>query len=40
MAVRLRGKFGIMDSGRTDVELKDFHGHTLDEKMLKILQKY
>lgn len=36
----LRGKFGIMDNGRTDVELKSFHGHTLDEKMLKILQKY
>ena len=36
----LRGKFGIMDNLRTDVELKEYNGHTLDEKMLKILQKY
>ncbi len=36
----LRGKFGIMDSGRMDIEMKDYCGHKLDEKMLKILQKY
>ncbi len=36
----LRGKFGIMDNGRDDIEMKDFCGHKLDEKMLKILQKY
>ena len=36
----LRGKFGIMDNGRTDVEMKSYHGHLLDEKMLKILQTY
>lgn len=36
----LRGKFGIMDNGRTDIEMKDYCGHKLDEKMLKILQKY
>ena len=36
----LRGRFGIMDSGRDDVPMKDFCGHKLDEKMLKILQKY
>lgn len=36
----LRGKFGIMDNGRTDIEMKNYNGHTLDEKMLKLLQKY
>ena len=36
----LRGKFGIMDNGRTDTEMKNFYGHKLDEKMLRILQKY
>ena len=33
-----RGSFGIMDSGRTDVEYEDFHGHKLDRKMLRLLQ--
>jgi aryl-phospho-beta-D-glucosidase BglC (GH1 family) len=33
-----RGSFGIMDSGRTDVDYEDFHGHKLDRKMLKLLQ--
>jgi endoglucanase len=36
----LRGKFGIMDNGRDDIEMTDFHGHKLDIKMLKLLQKY
>ena len=36
----LRGKFGIMDNGRSDIEMTDFHGHKLDIKMLKLLQKY
>ena len=36
----LRGYFGIMDNGRTDTEMKTYNGHTLDEKMLKIMQKY
>jgi aryl-phospho-beta-D-glucosidase BglC (GH1 family) len=33
-----RGSFGIMDSGRKDVEYENFHGHKLDRKMLKLLQ--
>ena len=36
----LRGKFGIMDNGRTDIEMKNYNVHTLDTKMLKLLQKY
>lgn len=36
----LRGKFGIMDSGRDDIQMKSYNGHLLDEKMLKLLQKY
>lgn len=35
-----RGSFGIMDSGRADVQYEDFHGHKLDRKMLDLLQKY
>jgi len=34
------GSFGILDSGRTDVNYKSFHGHLLDEEYLKLLQKY
>ncbi len=33
----LRGGFGIVDSGRTDVAYEDFHGHKLDRKMLELL---
>ena len=33
-----RGSFGIMDSGRKDVDYEDFHGHKLDRKMLTLLQ--
>ncbi len=33
----LRGGFGILDSGRTDVAYEDFHGHKLDRKMLELL---
>jgi endoglucanase len=33
-----RGSFGILDSGRADVEYEDFHGHKLDRKMLELLQ--
>lgn len=33
-----RGPFGILDSGRSDVEYEDFHGHKLDRKMLDLLQ--
>ncbi len=36
----LRGSFGILDSGRTDVEYEDFHGHQLDRALLELLQRY
>ncbi len=35
-----RGDFGIIDSGRKDVEYEDYYGHKLDKKLLKLLQKY
>lgn len=35
-----RGSFGILDSGREDVEYEEFHGHKLDRKMLDLLQRY
>ena len=35
-----RGQFGILDSGREDVEYKDWHGHKLDRKMLELLLKH
>jgi endoglucanase len=35
-----RGSFGIMDSGRTDVDYEDFHGHKLDRRMLALLQEF
>lgn len=35
-----RGSFGILDSGREDVNYEDFHGHKLDRKMLELLQRY
>ena len=33
----LRGSFGILDSGRSDVQYENFHGHKLDRKMLELL---
>ena len=36
----LRGRFGILDSGRTDIVYEDFHGHKLDRKMLELLRRY
>ncbi len=36
----LRGSFGIVDSGRDDVNYENFHGHKLDRKMLELLLKY
>ena len=36
----LRGAFGIVDSGRTDIVCEDFEGHKLDRKMLDLLRKY
>ena len=35
-----RGSFGLLDSGRKDVQYEDFHGHKLDRKLLNLLQKY
>ncbi len=35
-----RGDFGVLDSKRKDVAYEDFHGHQLDRKLLKLLQKY
>jgi aryl-phospho-beta-D-glucosidase BglC (GH1 family) len=35
-----RGSFGILDSGRSDVDYEEFHGHQLDRKMLDLLQRY
>jgi endoglucanase len=34
----LRGAFGILDSGRTDVAYEPFEGHKLDRRMLELLQ--
>jgi endoglucanase len=33
----LRGDFGVLDSGRSDVKYQDFHGHKLDRAMLDLL---
>ena len=35
-----RGAFGILDSGRDDVEYEDWHGHQLDRKLLELLQAF
>ncbi len=35
-----RGDFGILDSGRSDVDYEDWHGHKLDRKLLGLLMKY
>lgn len=34
-----RGDFGILDSGREDVEYEDWHGHKLDRKLLDLIRK-
>ncbi len=36
----LRGSFGVLDSGREDVDYEDYKGHQLDRKMLSLIQKY
>ena len=33
----LRGNFGIVDSGRSDVVYEDFRGHKLDRRILELL---
>lgn len=35
-----RGDFGLLDSGRTDVEYEDWHGHKLDGKLLSLLKQH
>ncbi len=35
----MHGNFGILDSGRSDVDYEDWHGHKLDRKLLELLQK-
>jgi aryl-phospho-beta-D-glucosidase BglC (GH1 family) len=35
-----RGDFGVLDSGRKDIQYEDWHGHKLDRKMLALLMKY
>jgi aryl-phospho-beta-D-glucosidase BglC (GH1 family) len=35
-----RGDFGILNSGRSDVEYEDWHGQQLDRKLLDLLIKY
>ena len=35
-----RGSFGLIDSGRQDVDYKNFHGHKLDKELLKLLQSH
>jgi endoglucanase len=37
---QFRGPFGILDSGRGDVNYEDFHGHKLDRKLLDLLQQF
>lgn len=35
-----RGSFGVLDSGRSDVQYEDFEGHKLDRKLLELLKRY
>jgi endoglucanase len=34
----LRGSFGVVDSGRADIQYEEFHGHKLDRQLLTLLQ--
>ena len=36
----LRGPFGVLDSGREDVEYEDLDGHKLDRAMLDVLLRH
>jgi len=33
----LRGSFGVLDSGRSDVRYESYNGHLLDRAMLELL---
>ncbi|MDQ8186595.1 cellulase family glycosylhydrolase [Pelagicoccus sp. SDUM812002] len=35
----MHGDFGILDSGRSDVDYEDWYGHKLDRKLLELLRK-
>jgi endoglucanase len=35
----LRGDFGVLDSGRSDVAYEDFEGHKLDRQLLELLRR-
>jgi endoglucanase len=35
-----RGSFGVLDSGRSDVQYEEWRGHKLDRQMLNLLQEY
>lgn len=35
----LRGDFGVVDSGRRDVDYEDWYGHRLDRQLLELLQR-
>jgi len=35
----LRGAFGVLDSGRADVDYEDWHGHALDRELLNLLRR-
>lgn len=35
-----RGSFGILDSGRKDMNYEDFNGHKLDREMLELIKTY
>jgi hypothetical protein len=35
-----RGDFGILDSGRADVDYQDWHGHKLDAGLLELLKRH
>ena len=35
-----RGSFGVMDSGREDVQYEEFNGHLLDRELLRLLQEF
>jgi endoglucanase len=37
---KFRGDFGILDSGREDVQYTDWHGHKLDSKLLDLIKKH
>jgi len=34
-----KGSFGVLDSGRSDVDYEDWYGHKLDRKLLNLLTK-